>query len=167
MNHEYEDFEYSPLLEIPDEFRQVDRTFLQYHERPFSEAEEAFRQLREVCAEAFVDKPFWRLHFLRAVENRLVTLAVQKKQPISKCLEYIRRRLDLEYSRSDIYGKAAQLVVFADYAAECGHIQLAVRLLREERLQLKETAEICQCWLETVTQRIDKLQERCQPPNPE
>ena len=157
MNEQSKDFQYRSLPTIPDEFRQVDWTFLSVGKKPFSEAEEAFQKLDEKYREVFADKPFAYLHFLRAIADRLVMLAVQDKQPISKCLEYLRQRLDLEYGRHDIYGKAALLVVFADYAMECGEIELAKSLLKEESEQLKETAEFCRSWLETIAQRIDKL----------
>jgi hypothetical protein len=157
MNQHHADFRYRSLPEIPREFRQVDWTFVDAHDKPFAEGEEAFRKLREEYREVFADKPFAYLNFLRAVESRLLSLAVLKRQPISKCLEYLRRRLDLEYNRVEIYSKAAQLVVLANYAAECGETELARRLLKEEHEELQETQAVCRSWLETIAERIDRL----------
>jgi len=157
MGKQYADFKYESLPHIPTEYRQIDWTFVDVHDKPFSEGEEALHHLREEYREIFAGSPFAYLHFLRAIEGRLLALAVQKKQPISKCLEYLRRRLDLEYGRSDIYGKAAQLVVLADYVVKSGEIGLAKRLLKEEMEQLAETAEICRSWMETIVQRMEKL----------
>jgi hypothetical protein len=159
--NDHADFPYGSLPNVPEEFlqmvRQVDRTFVECHDKPFSDGEQAFCQLRNEFQDAFADSPFLHLQLLRAVESRLLTLALVKKQPIAKCLECLRRRGELEYGRGDIYGKAAQLVVFADYAVECGERDLARMLLEKEREQLNETATFCQSWMQTVTQRIDAL----------
>ncbi|MCX7425515.1 MAG: hypothetical protein NTW96_07810 [Planctomycetia bacterium] len=159
MEEQYNRFQYKALPEIPKECRQADWAFADALKKSFSEGEQLIQRLRDDCREAFVGKPFAHLHFLRAIEGRLLSLAIVKREPLPKCLAYLRRRLDLEYSRGDVYSKAAQLVLLADYAVECGEIELAKMLLKEEGEQLRETAEICRCWLDTVTQRMDRLEE--------
>ncbi len=159
MKDEYADFQYRPLLEIPKEYRQVDWTYIRVIDRPFSEGVQAFDELRETLRQVFAEDPFLWLHFLRAIEGRLLMLAVDTRQPISKCMEHLRKRLDLEYDRDGIYGKAAQLVVLAKYLVESGEHELARTLLLEERAQLKETAVICESWVETIDGRIEELAE--------
>lgn len=159
--NDHADFQYESRPEIPEEFvqmvRKVDRIFTEYHDKPFFEGEQEFVGLRNEYQDVFANQPFLHLQSLRVIEGRLLSLAIVKKQPIAKCLEYLRERLDLEYGRGDIYVKAAQLVVLADYAVECGESDLARMLLEKEREQLKETATFCQSWMETVTQRIETL----------
>jgi len=135
----------------------VDWTYVNVRDKPFSEAEKAFGGLRERLHDVFAFHPFLYLHFLRAIEDRLLTLAVEKEEPLSKCLDYLRRRLDLEYDHDGIYGKAAQAVLFANYAARRGERRLAAALLEEERTQLEETRNICEGWLATIIQSIDRL----------
>jgi hypothetical protein len=153
MDGQYAEFQYRSLPEIPKQLRQVDWTYINVRDKSFSEAEEAFDQMRNEYSGVFSDRPFAYLHFLRAIEDRLVILAVEKRQPIHKVLECLRRRLDLEYSRVDIYSKAAQLLIISDYAVECGEIELSKKLLKEERNQLNETAEICHAWIDTIDHR--------------
>ena len=159
MEEQYSRFQYKALPEIPREFRQVDWAFVAASKKPFPEGEELLQRLREDYREAFVDKHFAYLHFLRAIESRLLSLAIVKREPLPKCLAYLRRRLDLEYSRGDLYSKAGELVLLVDYAVECGEVELAKMLLKEEGEQLRETAEVCRSWLDTVTQRMDRLEE--------
>jgi hypothetical protein len=154
MKQPHADFQYESFPEIPKEYRHVDWTGIDAYDKPFSEGEEAFQRLRDDYRELFADKPFAYLHFLRAVEDRLMTLAIEKRQPVSKCLEILRRRLDLEYGQYEIYGKAAWAVVMTDYFVECGETELARTILKEETEHLKATAEICRCWLATITQRL-------------
>lgn len=150
-------FQYKSLAHIPKEFRRVDWTYVEVHDKSFAEGEEAFRRLKDELREVFADDPFAKLHFLRAVEGHLLMLAVQKKQPIAKVLECLRRRLDLEYGRYEIYGKAAQAVVIADYVAEAGKPELAKALLTAEKEDLEETALYCRSWLRTIRGRLRKL----------
>ena len=157
MDRQYDFFQYKLLGTVPEEFRQVDWTYLSLCDKPFSECKEAFDRLKKNLGNAFAGNPFFYLHFLRAIEDRLIRLALDRKQPLSECLEQLRRRLELEYSREDIYGKAAMVVLFADYAIECGEGGLARSLLEQERDQLKATAEICRDWMETVVQRIERI----------
>ena len=86
-----------------------------------------------------------------------MNLAIDKKEPVGTCLEILRRRLDLEYGRYEIYGKAARAVVFAGYADRSGERDLARRILKAEAEQLKGTAETCREWLEAVEAHLDKL----------
>ena len=157
MNEHHSDFQYEPLLEVPKEYRQTDRTYIEYHDKPFVEGEEALLQLEEKHRDAFADSPFLYLHFLRAIEDRLMMLAIDRKQPLATCLKYLRRRLDLEYNRGDISLKASQAIVLAKYAAECGEIELAKNLLSHEREQLEEIATVCQGCLESVNEHLDRL----------
>lgn len=157
MEERYEDFPYRPLATVPKELRQIDWTYISLRDKPFSECKEAFDRLRKESEHAFVGNAFFHLHFLRAIENRLLGLALDKKQPIRECLVHLRRRLELEYSRGDIYGKAAMAILFADHALECGETALARSLLDQERQQLRETAEICRAWIETIAERLEAL----------
>ena len=152
------DFQYESFPEIPENLRQVDWTYIAFYDydKPFSEAEEAFQRLRDAARQLYMDKPFAYLHFLRAVESSLMTLAVVTRQPVSKCLEILRRRLDLEYGQYEIVSKASQAVVLADYFVECGEIELAGAILRAEREQLNSHAEICRNELAEVTGRLDR-----------
>ena len=68
-----------------------------------------------------------------------------------------RSRLDLQHSRADIYAKAAQLVVLADYAADCGDREFALSLHRKEHAQIKQIAKICRSWMKTIANRVAKL----------
>lgn len=146
-------FQYKSLPRIPADYRRVDWTYIEVRDRSFSEAEEAFCELKHELRESFADNPLAYLHFLRAVEDRLVLLAVDTKQPVAKCLECLRRRLDLEYGRGDISAKAAQAVLVAKYAADLGDTELARALLMAEREDLEEIVGICRSWLDTITQR--------------
>lgn len=150
-------FQYRSMPQVPREFGELDRTYVNVREMPFSEAEQAFDRLRKIHEEHFADTPFAYLHLLRGIESRLLVLSVEKRQAISRCLEFLRRRLDLEYSRGEIHGKAAEATIVARYAMECGEIDLARTLLEEERRQLEELAEVCRDCQETVTQCIDEL----------
>ncbi len=159
MKNRYADFAYRPLVEVPQEFRQLDWTYIKYYHEPFSEAEIAFQQLKEEVEGVFAHHPFLYLHFLRGVEGRLLSLAMRARQPLAKCLEYLRRRLDLEYSRGDISGKTAEAVLLGDYALDCGEPELARKLLTEERAQLEEALGHCQAALQCVMDRLEKLAE--------
>jgi hypothetical protein len=160
MNDGYEGFPYRLLAELPKEFRQIDWTYIRIREKPFAEGKEELEQLRRELEPIFAGNPFFHLHFVRAIESRILSLALEKGQPVSECLEHLRRRLELEYSRDDIYGKAATAVLFADHARDCNEVDLARSVLDQEREQLRETAEICLAWIETVTERIDALPPR-------
>lgn len=159
MKEPLADFEYNPSFVIPKEFRQVDWTYTNLHGRPFSEVEDAFGRLRELADGPPFDtgNPFVRLHFLRAIEDRLVALAMESNQPLEVCLKQLQRRLDLEYGRDNIYGKAALAVLVAKYAAEHGQRELAKSLLTKEREQLAETAKVCQAWMGTIAERLNSL----------
>jgi hypothetical protein len=157
MANESEPFRYKSLPEIPTEYRRVDWTYIRVREKPFSEGEEAFCELKQELREVFRDNPYAYLHFLRAVEDCLVLLAIDTKQPTAKCLEFLRRRLNLEYDRGDIYGKAALVVLFAKYVSDSGQAELARELLTAERSDLEEIAGVCESWLNTINQRIAEL----------
>lgn len=154
MKEDYADFDYTPRVAIPKEFRQLDWTYVNVRDKSFSEGEEAFGQLRDALDASLSGKPFLRLHLLRAVEDRLTALAVEKRQPTAKCLEHLQKRVDLEYDRGDIYRKAATAVVFAKYLIERAEPELAHTLLEMERQQLEETASICRHWLDTIAALI-------------
>lgn len=157
MEDERGRFQYKSLPSIPADYRRVDWTFIEVRDRSFSEAEEAFRELKHELRESFADNAFAYLHFLRAVADRLVLLAVDTKQPVAKCLECLRRRLDLEYGRGDIPAKAAQAVLVANYAADLGETELARALLSAEKEDLEEIVGTCRSWLDTITQRSREL----------
>jgi hypothetical protein len=157
MTYGHGDFEYRLHETVPKEFREVDWTYLRLRGRPFSECQQVFEELKTELHNAFAGNHFFYLHFLRAIEDRLLWLALDTQQPLAQCLEQLRRRMELEYSREDIYGKAAMALVLADYAATRGDVDLARSLLEQEREQLSKTAEVCSNWIETITQRIDTL----------
>jgi hypothetical protein len=157
MKQEYAQFQYRSFPDIPKEYRQVDWTYINVSDKPFSEGEEAFHRLKEDSRELYADKPFAYLEFLRGVESRMLMLAVIKRQPVSRCLEILRRRLDLEYDRGEVHSKADQAVITTDYFVRCGEIELAKAILKEEKQQLQETAEACRVLLENVARRIDEL----------
>ena len=165
MTNQFEDFEYKSLPHIPEEFRRVDWTNIEVHKKSFAEAEEAFSKLTNELRPSFADYPFAYLFFLRAVQERLLMRAITTKQPIEKCLEVLRKRLDLEYGREDIHGKAAQAVILAKYAAGLGEVKLAKMLLTAERRDLEEMVGTCQSLLERINQRLDELETGGTPPH--
>jgi len=156
------DFLYESFPDIPQTLRQVDWTYIEFYDfnKPFSEAEEAFQRLRDAARDAYADRPFAYLHFLRAVESHLVGLAAATKQPVSKCLETLRRRLDLEYGQYEIVSKASQAVVLTDYFLECGETELAGAILRAEKEQLNAHAEICRNELATIAKRLERWEKK-------
>ena len=48
MSEQHTDFRYESLPEIPKEYRRVNWTLIEVHEKPFSDAVEAFNELR-IC----------------------------------------------------------------------------------------------------------------------
>ena len=160
MEERFEHFRYELLERVPKEFRELDWTYLRLIEKPFAECKDAFDALRRELEPVFAGKPFFHLHFLRAIEDHLISLALSKNEPLSVCLEHLRRRVELEYSRADIAGKAARAVLLADYASKCGEIGLARSLLEQEEEQLREIAEVFRASIENVNERIKRIQER-------
>lgn len=157
MNEDYRRFRYDPLIKIPEGFRRIGLLETECDDKSFREAEEAFDRLRQELSAFCGDDPFLNLHLLRMIKSRLLMLAVQKREPLSVCLEHLRARLDLEYSRDQIYGKAAQALVIANYSAECHEVEIAISILTDERTQLKETAKYCLSWITTITDRLREL----------
>ena len=160
MEDERGRFQYKSFPSIPADYRRVDWTYVELRDKSFSEAEEAFRALEHDLRESVADNPFAYLHLLRGIGDRLVLLALDTKQPVAKCLEYLRRRLDLEYGRGDIAGKASLAVLVAEYAADSGDTELARALLEAEREDLEEIAGICRSCLDTITQRSHELSDK-------
>jgi hypothetical protein len=146
------DFQYKSFPVIPKECRQVDWTYVEAYKRPFADGETLFEQLKTKYRQVFEENPFAHLHFLRAIEDCMLSLSIEKRQPTSKCLHYLRRRLDLEYGRYEIDPKATKLFILARYANESGESQLARKLINEERSQLQEIIETCQHCLRLLDQ---------------
>jgi len=157
MEDHGEHFEYESLPNIPKEFRCVDRTYIEVCDKPFAEGERALRQLQCELCDSFAESPFAYLHLSRAIEDRLLLLAVDTRQPIAKCLEHLRKRLDLEYNQGEISGKASTALIVARYAADSGKAELAKSLLEAEREHLEQIAGTCQACLDSVSQRIHEL----------
>ncbi len=142
---------------MKEQFRQVHSLFLDNYDKPFPEAEKTFQQVNEDLKGVFADYPFLRINFLRTIEDHLLALAIKKREPVSTCLRIQRRRL--EYCRAEIYSKAAQLVVLADYAADCGDRESALSLLRKEHAQIKNIAKICRSWMKSIANRVAELEK--------
>jgi hypothetical protein len=150
---------------IPREARQVDGTYLDSREKTFPEAQEAFARLREEYQQRFSGDPLVYLRLVRAIADRLVMLAIEKRLPVHDCLNHLQRRMDLEYDRAEIFGKAAQQLILANYAVESGDLELGKTLLEEERAQLQETLDVCRNWLETLARRSAQIDEVGRPPS--
>ncbi len=142
---------------MKEQFRQVHSLFLDNYDKPFPEAEKAFQQVNKDLKGVFADNPFLRINFLRTIKDQLLALAIKKREPISTCLRVQRRRL--EYCRAEIYSKAAQLVVLADYAADCGDRESALSLLRKEHAQIKTIAKVCGSWMKSIANRVAELEK--------
>jgi hypothetical protein len=52
---------------------------------------------------------------------------------------------------------AASFTATTRYEAKCGEVELAGSLIKEESGQLRQIAEICRCWQETIAEATDEL----------
>lgn len=159
MTDTCDDFEYAAQVEIPKIFRRVDTTFIACRDKPFAAAEAALRTLSTELYDSFSGSLFAQLHFLRAIEDRILSLAVDTRQPLEVCLGILRQRLDLEYNRSDVFGKAAKAVELARYANGSGFKKMAIYLLTAEMRDLKELSDICRSWMATIADHIRQIDQ--------
>jgi hypothetical protein len=159
MEEAFRDFQYQPLIDLPPEVREISFTGVECRKGTFAEAEEVFRKLRNRIDESLSEQPFLRLHCRRMIESQLMMLAVVMKEPLSVCLHYLRRRLNLEYDRLGYYGKAGEAHSIANYAVDCGQREFAISLLAREYEQLNEIVEGCKSWMESTEHRMNQLRE--------
>jgi hypothetical protein len=94
------------------------------------------------------------------IESQLLMLAVVMKEPLTVCLHYLRRRLDVEYGRFQVGGKAGEAQLVANYAVDSGETEFAIWLLAKEREQLNEVLQTCMGWMESTDERIRQLKSQ-------
>ena len=152
-----ENIQKNALPEISKEYRKLDWAIVASTKKSFEEIQEMFHGIKDENIKAFADHPFLYLHFLRGIEMRLVYAAIDKKQPISKCLSHLVKLVNLGPENVGV-SKTITVLLLARYAIEQNEIELAKSLLKEEALFLKEIIEPAQACLKDIIKVLDSLE---------